>query len=182
MRHVSVLRVIRAAVPVLAVAIGACSYLPDPREVKLPRVSTFIPTNSNEFNRASVNTMRPVTSADLVDGQGLCPGVAPAASDSDAAVVDRPIRGVSLDMTECEVATALGPPQGLEAGGSPGGVRTVIMTYTAGDRPGIYRFVGGRLASVERGNEPPPPAPAAKKPPPKRQARPAQATTTTTLQ
>lgn len=182
MRHVSVLRVIRAVVPVFALAAGACSYLPEVQDVKLvPKMSTFIPTSSNDFNKASVNTQRPVSSADLVDGQGFCPGVQPNPTGSDAAPVDRPLRGVALDMTECEVATALGPPQGVEVGGTPGGTRTILMTYTIGDRPGIYRFVGGRLASIERGNEPPPaaPAPAAKKPPPKRQtARPAQSAST----
>ncbi len=168
----SVLRLF-GTVPLLACLAGACSYLPDVREAKLPQMSTFIPTSANDFNRASIDTQRPVTAADLVDAQGLCPGVAPTRTDSDAAPVDRPIRGVSLDMTECEVATALGPPQSIDVGSGSRGRRKVVMTYTSGDRPGIYRFANGRLAAIERGAEPPPPPEAKRSPskPPKKQAK-----------
>jgi hypothetical protein len=66
-------------------------------------------------------------------------------------------------MTECEVVRALGSPQSVNVG-TENGTRTVVMTYRSGDRPGVYQFFGGRLKSIERGDEPAP-APAANKPP-----------------
>ena len=38
----------------------------------------------------------------------------------------------------------------------------VTLTYLSGERPGIYRFAGGRLASMERVAEPPQPKKPAK--------------------
>jgi hypothetical protein len=46
-----------------------------------------------------------------------------------------------------------GGPDGIEFG-SEGGERAVVLTYTRGARPGIYRFGGGRLYSIERAPEP----------------------------
>jgi len=42
--------------------------------------------------------------------------------------------------------------------------RTVVITYLQGVRPGIYRFRGGRLVSVERVPEQSTPKPEKKKP------------------
>ena len=58
-------------------------------------------------------------------------------------------------MTECEVVRVAGYTDRVEIGGNERGQRTVTLTYLSGDRPGIYRFVGGRLASMERVAEPP---------------------------
>ena len=58
-------------------------------------------------------------------------------------------RGVALAMTECEVVRLAGYTDRVEIG-SEGGRRSVVMTYMRGDRPGIYRFLDGRLASMER--------------------------------
>jgi hypothetical protein len=168
----------RRVVPavLMAFGLGACSYLPAVSDVKLlPDTRTFIPTNPNEFNKASINTMRPVTQQDLVDGQGLCPGMAMVDGVPVAGAADVPVpRGVALDMTECEVVNALGRPQATDLSTNERGERNVILTYGASERPGVYQFVGGRLVSIERGAdtpEPPPPAAAAKKPAPKRQAK-----------
>ena len=70
-------------------------------------------------------------------------------------------------MTECQVVQALGQPNGVDVTPQPGGRRRVVLTYTTGERAGIYEFVGGRLTGIERGDEPPPAVvkkPAAKKP------------------
>jgi hypothetical protein len=77
-------------------------------------------------------------------------------------------RGVSLEMTECDVVRAIGQPQSVELTPQPGGQRRAVLTYTTGERAGIYQFAGGRLAAIERGDEPPPPPPVAKKPPAKK--------------
>jgi len=151
----------------LASGAAACgsiqNMVPDPANFRLPDRTTFIPTNSNAYARP-VSVDRPVGPADLVDGQGQCAGAVPAA----AAVP----RGVSLEMTECEVVRALGQPQSVDLTPQAGGQRNAVMTYTTGERAGIYQFVGGRLTAIERGNESPPPA-VAKKPPAKKPKPPA---------
>lgn len=58
-------------------------------------------------------------------------------------------RGVALSMTECEVIRMVGYTDRVEIG-SDGGRRSVTLTYVSGERPGIYRFMDGRLASMER--------------------------------
>jgi hypothetical protein len=129
--------------------------MPDPGSFHLPDRATFIPTNTAAF--AGPVTAGPVGPADLVDGQGMCAG----AGSGDAFATGA--RSVALEMTECQVVRTLGQPQSVEL--SPQlGQRRVVMTYTIGERPGIYQFVDGRLATVDRGNEPPPPQPVAKKP------------------
>jgi hypothetical protein len=62
-----------------------------------------------------------------------------------------------------------GPVEKIDIGADERGERTVVLTYLQGPSPGVYRFAGGRLVSIERTPGPPPgPAksqkPAAKKP------------------
>jgi len=65
--------------------------------------------------------------------------------------------GIALQMTECEVVRVAGYTDRVEIGSNERGQRSVTLTYLSGIRPGIYRFVGGRLASMERVAEPPQP-------------------------
>ena len=156
------------AVAALAVAAAACASIqnmaPDPASFHLPDRSTFLPANISSYS-FPVSPTGPVAATELVDSQGLCPGVAPAATPADPSGLVQ--RGVSLDMTECEVVRRLGTPQAAELR-QPRGERSVVLTYTAGEHAGIYRFADGRLTSIERGEEPPPPPdpkkPTAKKP------------------
>jgi hypothetical protein len=154
-----------ALIAALALATGACAsiqnMMPDTSSFRLPDRTTFAPTNVAAFARP-VSADGPVGPGDLVNGQGLCAGAVP----SDTA------RGVSLEMTECEVVRALGQPQSVEISPQPGRRRTTL-TYTTGERAGTYQFTDGRLASVERGDEPPPPPPVAKKPSAKKPKPPA---------
>ena len=147
-----------AVIAALALATGACASIqnmaPDVSAFRLPDRTTFAPTNVAAFARP-VSADGPVGPGDLVNGQGLCAGAVPGSSDT--------ARGVSLEMTECEVVRTLGQPQSVEISPQPGR-RRATLTYTNGERAGIYQFADGRLASVERGNEPPPPPPVAKKP------------------
>lgn len=154
-----------AALAALACGVGACSssigeMMPDAGEFRLPDRSTFFPTTTNNFG-LPISPTTAVTTADLVNGQGQC---------ADGAVP----RGVTLDMTECEVVRLLGPPQSVDASSASSdlGQRRVLLTYRAGERPGIYQFVGGRLTGIERGEEAAPPA-AVKKPAKKPKAPPA---------
>jgi hypothetical protein len=59
-------------------------------------------------------------------------------------------RGVALSMTECQVVQLTGYTDRVEVGADERGRRRVKLTYATGDRPGIYNFIGGRLASMER--------------------------------
>jgi len=68
----------------------------------------------------------------------------------------------------------MGPTANVETEPNKGGERRLTMTYTSGVRPGIYRFAGGRLKSIERGATPDEPKPQ-KKQAPKKAKKPADA-------
>jgi hypothetical protein len=168
----------RAALLAGTAALAACSSsLPDFTQFKLPNPRQLLPSNSDTYVApASARASRPVGPQDLVDGQGLCPGMATGAeiaSGSDAAAAAAPAPpaapgAVGLDMSECEVVRAAGQPQTVNIGTNDRGDRRVVMTYANSERAGTYEFVSGRLTSLERGPEPPPPPkpekPAKKKP------------------
>lgn len=65
--------------------------------------------------------------------------------------------GIALQMTECQVVAVAGYTDRIEISADPRGQRLVTLTYLTGPRPGIYRFVNGRLNSMERVAEPPQP-------------------------
>jgi hypothetical protein len=146
------------AVVASAVATGACSNMPGWADVKLPSASTFLPTSANSFNQAAINTSKPVRAADLVDAQGFCAGGAAAAASEGETGTN--LNAVALDMTECQVVQALGAPQATDITRNARGERTVTLTYLGIERAGLYRFVRGRLVSIERaqGAEPERPA------------------------
>jgi hypothetical protein len=72
-------------------------------------------------------------------------------------------------MTECDVVRRAGAVEKIDVGANERGERTVTLTYLHGPSPGIYRFTGGRLASIERAPGLPP-APAKQKATPKKPA------------
>jgi len=57
--------------------------------------------------------------------------------------------GVSLGMSECAVARRLGSPSNVSISRSPKGKRRAVLTYNAGDRPGVYSFLSGRLIQID---------------------------------
>jgi hypothetical protein len=143
------------AVAVLAPSVVACSS--DIGSVNiLPKVATI--ESLSIGNAQPAHTLRPVTTADLVDAQGQCAGGQTAAAQG----------GIGLEMTECEVVGRAGPPQNVQLGTNERGERSLTLTYTGGPRPGIYRFTAGRLYAIERGEEPPPEPAKPKKPAPKK--------------
>jgi hypothetical protein len=150
------LRLVAAAVLVPLVA--ACSTDISSFNV-LPKLGNF---ESLTLGTAGVQTadLGPVTAQDLVGPQGQCAGAGPDGAASKG--------GIALQMTECEVVRRAGTPDNVELGTSDRGERAVTLTYAGGPRPGIYRFSGGRLYAIERGQEPPPEPPKAKKPPAKK--------------
>jgi hypothetical protein len=128
---------------------------------------------------------KPITATDLVDANGLCadmsppPAAAPAApaegnpENLSATPAPAPLaRNVALQMSECEVVRSLGRAGDIQISANERGDRVVVMTYMTPERP-VYRFVSGRLATIERTAEPPPPEAVKKKPAPKKRSRPA---------
>jgi hypothetical protein len=166
------------AIAALAVALAGCESIQSMQGTvqnlspqwsefhPLPDAKSFAPTNVSSYALPLGGTGA-VGPGDLVDGQGMCSGAAPAAAAPDGSPAPALSRSVALGMTECEVSRALGPPAQAEIGGQ-GSARVAVLTYMSGERPGIYRFVNGRLSTIDRGNAPPPPPVVAKKPPPKK--------------
>jgi hypothetical protein len=164
-------RFLRTALLAGAGALAACtSSLPDFSQFKLPSPRNFLPVNSDTYvPPVSARALKPVGPTDLVDGQGLCAGMAapaPAAaqaSDSGAGTAGPPpaapaiVGTVSLEMTECEVVGQIGMPQSVNVSSNERGERRVTMVFMGNERAGTYDFVGGRLKTLERGPEPPPP-------------------------
>jgi hypothetical protein len=148
-----------------AVSAGGCSMVPDVSEFRLPNKNTFVPTSTAAYV-GPVSQSGPVNPSDLVDGQGSCPGQAPAQGSPEGPSTAAGGRSVGLEMTECDVVRTLGPPQSANVG-TENGARTVVLTYRSGDRPGVYQFYSGRLKSIEQGDQPAP-APAAKQTPAKK--------------
>src|SRR4051812_40688726 len=165
----------RAGLLAATAALTACaSSVADFSQFKLPSPSSFLPSNSGTYvPPASARAFKPVEPGDLVDTQGLCPGMATAAdvaagSDAGGAAAPAPpaVPGnVGLDMTECEVVRAAGQPQRVEVGSNERGDRRVVMTYANNERAGTYEFVAGRLTALERGPEAPQPEKPVKKKP-----------------
>jgi hypothetical protein len=120
---------------------------------------------------------RPITANDLIDANGACPlaaapvqpqpapppqpqaagpGTSPSVSADMASLLGG---GVAIGMSECEVVARLGQATAINAGKSPNGSRSVVLTYKSGPRPGVYRFDAGRLSEMDRVELPPPPPP-----------------------
>ena len=160
---------------VLSLGVSACSsdsttgglLPPSDSILKRPDWATFSGART-EF------TLRPVTSEDLVSADGQCvvagagqatgfadSGAAAGGGQQSAALVPG---SVALQMTECDVVRRAGTPEKVELGTDERGDRTVMLTYTRGPLPGIYRFVGGRLSVLERAPGAPPAAAKPQKP------------------
>ncbi len=178
-----------AAATLLVASAGGC--------VKLENLdySTFRLPDMNEKLRLPsmtapvvVDENKPVAADELVDAQGNCastpmasaappaPATAEAAGNDPVTMPVNPalaVGGIALGMTECDVVKRAGPPEKVAIGQNERGERTLSLTYLHNTRPGIYNFTAGRLATMERVDEPPPPPkakpgkPAKPKPKPK---------------
>jgi hypothetical protein len=116
---------------------------------------------------------RQLTSEDLVNADGLCPGMAPPGGPADANALTEGAAAappasttgaVALGHTECDVVRGIGAPDSVNFSNNPRGDRVAVINYSKGQRAGIYTFTAGRLSSIERGPEPvAPPRPAKSK-------------------
>ncbi len=99
---------------------------------------------------------KPVTPDDLISADGQCAGMAPPA-DANAlsngpAAAPATTGHVALGHTECDVVRGAGTPDNVNLS-SNAGERVVVLTYTRGQRAGIYTFRAGRLSSIEKAPE-----------------------------
>jgi hypothetical protein len=169
----------------VGLALGACA-MPDVESFRAPDAAALFSARSVSNYRDRV--LPPATAADLVDANGSCAGAyaPPAASGDQSAQANVPLReagippvpaAIALEMTECDVVKRAGVAERAQIGTSERGERTATLTYSSGERPGIYNFVDGRLKSMELGPEQPA-SKTAKKPakPTKRAAQPNRVT------
>jgi hypothetical protein len=173
MHRINRARVRTVALATMVLLAGGCStnlsldnvtLIPSPEKLaRKPDWATFS-GGKKDFE------LRPITAADLVDGEGQC--AAPASEQSAGAAAAGSTTaaggqspgvlapgGISLQMTECDVVWRAGPVEKVEHGVNERGERAVVLTYLKGPWPGIYRFTAGRLVSIERAPTPPPAAP-----------------------
>ena len=168
----NLLRIVAATA--VASAAAACSSNLSLTDVTLaPKPSTMMTRpdwatfsgGKNDFE------LRPITAADLVSPEGQCaaaPGQAAGFADSTAgggapAAAPPVAGGISLQMTECDVVRRAGAVEKVDFGVDDRGQRAVTLTFLRGPWPGVYRFAGGRLVSIERAPGPPPAPPKAEK-------------------
>jgi hypothetical protein len=158
-------------------ALGACA-MPDTESFRAIDSSTFFTARSVTNYKEKI--LPPVAPEDLVDAGGRCPGGAvPAGGNGDVSLPQAGVpmipSTITLDMSECDVVKRAGFPERVEIGANEAGERNVTLTYVNGQRPGIYTFRAGRLASMDRAPETAASSrPAKKNTQPAKRARPAQ--------
>lgn len=159
---------------ILAVAAAGCSSDVGLSNVNLIPKPDSLKSDWLSFSGAKTDfELRPITANDLVSAEGQCAASANEAPPSGAA--DMPASqdnallsgGIALQMSECDVVRRAGAPEKIDIGTAEG-ERSVVLLYSRGPRPGIYRFAGGRLYSIERGPQ------AAEPAKPQRQVKPAK--------
>ena len=138
-RHVGM-----AATALLAATLAACGGF------RTPSADDLIP-NAPKFELKTLPTspVQRLGPPGLVGADGTC--AAPARQSEFTG------SGISLRMSECDVVQRAGPPEHIDISATPAGERATLLTY-GGERAGIYRFVAGRLVSIE-GTAQPQPAP-----------------------
>ncbi len=145
-----------ALVPLLT-ACGSVSdfSLKDQEWFSRPKVFS----RSLSIEQPPLSPERAVAADQLITADGACPGLAPSNAQALAdGSSDQPVAvqggKVALGLPECEVARGIGTPDNVSLSSNEG-ERVAVLTYLRGARAGIYRFVSGRLASIERSPEQP---------------------------
>jgi hypothetical protein len=165
----------RAAVLSAALALLANCAAPDTTQGTGKLSDMFATPEWAKFNNAKPTApQRAITPDDLVSADGRCAGTPDvvtaqatpeggqeATSDALAGQGALPAvqGGVALAMTECQVVQRIGFPDRVDIG-AEGTARVTTVTMTHGPSPGLYRFRGGRLVSIERIDVPAPARPA----------------------
>lgn len=149
-----------AALPVAALLLLSACSTSDTAQPAAKMSDMFATPEWAKANQARATRTRAVTQNDLLNQDGSCAipaatdGVAPTSSDADAALGGQgalpPVAGgVALGMTECEVVQRTGTPDTFNIS-AEGTERVATVTVTRGSWPGLYRFRGGRLVTMEQ--------------------------------
>ena len=176
---VIVIGILRAVLPAAALmTLAACAGTQQTAQPAGKLSDIFATPDWAKFTNSKPSAARrPITPDDLITADGRCagnpePAAAPPVTEgvaasgpettSEALAGQGPLPavqgGVSLAMTECQVAQRTGSPERVDIG-AEGTERVTTMTVLRGDWPGLYRFRGGRLVSVERVEVPAPAKP-----------------------
>jgi hypothetical protein len=148
------------AVPFAALLLVSACATPDATQPSAKMSDMFATPEWAKANQVRASTARAITQNDLINQDGSCAapastnGVAPVASDEDAALagqgeLPQVQGGVGLGMTECQVLQRTGAPDTFNIS-AEGTDRVATLTVTRGSWPGLYRFRGGRLVSIEQ--------------------------------
>jgi hypothetical protein len=152
--------VLLAAIPIAALcALSACAT-PEAAQPTAKVSDMFATPEWAKGNQARARTTRAITQNDLINPDGSCAfaastdGVAPVPADTgDALAGQGPLpavqSGVALGMTECQILQRTGAPDTFNIS-AEGTERVATLTVRGGSWPGLYRFRGGRLVSIER--------------------------------
>jgi hypothetical protein len=100
---------------------------------------------------------RPITANDFVNANGGCPSPVASAQPGTGGTNDSSGLvggGVAIGMSECDVVQRLGQPSNVNLGQNPNGLRSAILSYSTGLRPGVYRFEAGKLTEMDRVEQP----------------------------
>lgn len=164
--------VVLAAIPFAAlIALSACAAT-EPTQPSAKLSDMFATPEWAKANNAKTVAQRAITQDDLLTADGRCavPAeqmTAPATDGAATPDAGAPAGqgtlpavqgGVALAMTECQVVLRTGAPDTFNIS-AEGTERITTMTVTRGTWPGLYRFRGGRLVSIERVDVPAPPKP-----------------------
>ena len=118
--------------------------------------------SSGTIDAPPLTPNKPVGPEDLVSADGACPGIEPPPADpadanaatdgaAGAPVMPSTTGTVALGHTECDVVRGIGAPGSVNLSNNARGDRVAVVTYSQGQRAGIYTFTAGRLTSIERG-------------------------------
>jgi hypothetical protein len=148
-----------AALIALVSMLGACSADLSLNNVTLAPKPEPLPRKPDGSAQAWGKTSfeRSATAADLVGPEGQCSiagpeqaSAEPRAAAGQAQTAPPTLGGIALQMTECDVVRRAGPVEKIDLGANERGERSLVLTYLRGPWPGVYRFAGGRLVSIER--------------------------------
>jgi hypothetical protein len=161
----------------IAVAASCCALAACSSDLSLNNV-TLVPKPDTllrkpdwaTFSGGKNESLRPVTAADLVNAAGQCAGQGEQAGSDPTTGGAAPAGGIALQMTECDVVRRAGAVDKVDFASDERGERIVTLTYLRGPWPGVYRFAGGRLVSIDRAPVPPPAPAKSQKAPAKKPA------------
>ena len=167
----SLIVALAAVAPLLAGCSGATDMLASAKDAEWFNKPSRLFIKNISIESPPLTPDQLVRADELVSAEGACPGMAPVGAPADANASTAPVSGtVALGHTECDVVRGIGAPENVSFSNNARGDRIAVITYSRGQRAGIYTFTGGRLSSIERGPEPEAPPKVAKKPPKKKPA------------